>query len=463
MSARAAIVIQARMGSTRLPGKSLAPIGGRSLLARVAERLLHQRELPVVLAGTRPTLLEDDMLCEEAEWLGLTVVRGSADDVLGRYAFAASLVGAPAIIRATADNPAVDLDAPLRTLDILLRSGADYVVDYGLPLGGTVEAMTAAALVRAAALATDAYDREHVTPFVRRDARSRAVNTLRRRPRCGVRNCASRSTPQRTSTTCDASTTRPAPPSRRGRSTPSSPPPIVCARGPRPPTPAWRRGDHPSPDVRRRVPLQRAADGGTRGGRPVDRRRQPADARAAVGSTDRLGGTFAAVLFSFPLPLLVRTGRALAAAFGRQPESDVALLARMGEYAQRARARGALSLEGELQKHDNPFLIRALSLLVDGVPAAEVRHTLKTFSQVREEADAECALVLEAAGGYAPTLGILGAVLGLIHALDRITSPAAVGPGIAVAFVATVYGVGAANLVFLPLATRLRSSAGRRR
>lgn len=176
MSARAAIVIQARMGSTRLPGKSLAPIGGRPLLARVAERLLHQRELPVVLATT--TLLEDDMLCEEADRLGLTVVRGSADDVLGRYAFAASLVGAPAIIRATADNPAVDLDAPLRTLDILLRSGADYVVDYGLPLGGTVEAMTTAALVRAAALATDAYDREHVTPYVRRDARSRAVDAL---------------------------------------------------------------------------------------------------------------------------------------------------------------------------------------------------------------------------------------------------------------------------------------------
>lgn len=176
MSARAAIVIQARMGSARLPGKSLAPIGGRSLLARVVERLLHQGELPVVLATT--TLLEDDLLCEEADRLGVTVVRGSADDVLGRYAFAASLLGAPAIIRATADNPAVDLDAPLRTLDILLRSGADYVVDYGLPLGGTVEAMTTAALVRAAALATEAYDREHVTPFVRRDGRSRAIDAL---------------------------------------------------------------------------------------------------------------------------------------------------------------------------------------------------------------------------------------------------------------------------------------------
>lgn len=184
MSARAAIVVQARMGSTRLPGKSLAPIGGRSLFARVIERLAHQGELPVVLATT--TLLEDDLLCDEADRLGVAVLRGSADDVLGRYAFAASLLGVPAIVRATADNPAVDLDAPIRTLDILQRSGADYVVDYGLPVGGTVEAIAVPALIRAAALATEPYDREHVTPFIRRDGRSRAIDAVapadRRRP-----------------------------------------------------------------------------------------------------------------------------------------------------------------------------------------------------------------------------------------------------------------------------------------
>lgn len=184
MSARAAIVVQARMGSTRLPGKSLAPIGGRSLFARVVERLAHQGELPVVLATT--TLLEDDLLCDEADRLGIAVLRGSADDVLGRYAFAASLLGVPAIVRATADNPAVDLDAATRTLDILQRSGADYVVDYGLPVGATVEAMAVPALVRAAALATEPYDREHVTPFIRRDGRSRAIDAVapsdRRRP-----------------------------------------------------------------------------------------------------------------------------------------------------------------------------------------------------------------------------------------------------------------------------------------
>lgn len=176
MSARAAIVVQARMGSTRLPGKSLTPIAGRSLLARVVERLAHQGALPVVLATT--TLLEDDLLCDEADRLGILALRGSADDVLGRYAFAASLLGVPAVIRATADNPAVDLDAAGRTLDILLRSGADYVVDYGLPVGTTVEAIAVPALVRAAALATDPYDREHVTPYIRRDGRSRAVDAL---------------------------------------------------------------------------------------------------------------------------------------------------------------------------------------------------------------------------------------------------------------------------------------------
>jgi len=176
MTGRAAIVLQARMGSTRLPGKSLAPIAGRTLLARVVERLRVRADLPVVLATT--TLLEDDLLCEEAERLEIAVLRGSADDVLGRYAFAASVLGVSAIVRATADNPAVDLDAPYRTLEILQRSGADYVVDYGLPLGGTVEAIAVPALVRAAALATDASDREHVTPFLRRDARSRAVDSL---------------------------------------------------------------------------------------------------------------------------------------------------------------------------------------------------------------------------------------------------------------------------------------------
>ncbi len=171
-----AIVLQARIGSTRLPGKSLAPIAGRSLLARAVERLRARSGLPVVLATT--TLAADDLLAEEAHGLGIEVVRGPVDDVLARYAVAASAFGLQVVIRATADNPAVDLDAPRRTLEMLRRSAADYVVDRGLPVGATVEAMSVTALRRAAGLATTAYDREHVTPFIKRDPRSRALDLL---------------------------------------------------------------------------------------------------------------------------------------------------------------------------------------------------------------------------------------------------------------------------------------------
>lgn len=175
MSGGAAIVLQARMGSGRLPGKSLAPLGGRSLLARAVERL-QRSGLPVIVATT--TLPADDRICEEGRALGVAVLRGPADDVLARYAVVASALALRVVVRATADNPAVDLDAPRRTLDMLVRAGADYVVDRGLPVGATVEAISVAALVRAAGVATSPHDREHVTPFIRRDPRARVLDLL---------------------------------------------------------------------------------------------------------------------------------------------------------------------------------------------------------------------------------------------------------------------------------------------
>ena len=132
-------------------------------------------------------------------------------------------------------------------------------------------------------------------------------------------------------------------------------------------------------------------------------------------------------------------------------------MARFEQYAVRVRRRGVAALEPEITAVDDPFLSRALGLVVDGVEAHEIRRALSTFNRTTEEADDESALVLETAAGYAPTLGILGAVLGLIRVMENLATPAAVGAGIAVAFVATVYGVGAANLVLLPLASRLRS------
>lgn len=171
----AAIVLQARMGSTRLPGKVLAPIAGRSLLGHCVERL-QRSGLPVVVATTE--LGEDDRVAAEAVRLGASVVRGPVEDVLARYLKAATELGLTEVIRATADNPAVDMDAPRRVLTLLYRSGADHVVEHGLPTGAAVEAVTTEALARAAGLATEAYDREHVTPLIRRDHRFFALPAL---------------------------------------------------------------------------------------------------------------------------------------------------------------------------------------------------------------------------------------------------------------------------------------------
>lgn len=164
----AAVILQARMGSSRLPGKVLAPIAGRSMLAHCVERL-QQSGLPVIVATTE--LSEDDRTVAEALRVGALVFRGSVDDVLHRFYQAALHHGLKDVVRATADNPAVDMDAVARTLTLLRRSGADHVVEHGLPHGAAVEAVTVDALARAVETAIDPYDREHVTPLIRRDQR----------------------------------------------------------------------------------------------------------------------------------------------------------------------------------------------------------------------------------------------------------------------------------------------------
>jgi spore coat polysaccharide biosynthesis protein SpsF len=165
----ALIVLQARMGSTRLPGKAMQTIGERSILARCLERLLAGRAAPLLLATT--TQAEDDVIVEEASRFGVPVVRGDADDVLARFGQAVEMVAPTYVIRATADNPAVDIDAPGRVLAHLRRGGLDYVVERGLPVGAAVEGMRASVLLEAVAASTEPYDREHVTPFLKRPER----------------------------------------------------------------------------------------------------------------------------------------------------------------------------------------------------------------------------------------------------------------------------------------------------
>jgi chemotaxis protein MotA len=115
-----------------------------------------------------------------------------------------------------------------------------------------------------------------------------------------------------------------------------------------------------------------------------------------------------------------------------------------------------LALEQRLQSIEDPFLKRSVGYLVDGVDAAVARDALETEIQVEFEENLLAAKVWESAGSFAPTVGILGAVLGLIHVMENLSDPTKLGPGIAVAFVATVYGVGLANLLFLPIGAKLK-------
>jgi chemotaxis protein MotA len=124
-----------------------------------------------------------------------------------------------------------------------------------------------------------------------------------------------------------------------------------------------------------------------------------------------------------------------------------------------ARRDGMLALETKLATIKDPFLTKALGLLIDGVASKDLRERLEIAIEKEEEKYGDAARVYEACGGYAPTVGILGAVLGLIHVMKSLDDPSKLGPGIAVAFVATIYGVGLANLVALPIAGKLKARA----
>ena len=165
MRTQAGIILQARYASTRLPGKALEPVGGRTILEQCLRRLIRAGVARVVLATTVGP--EDDALEEIAIRMGVAVYRGDTDDVLSRFSQAAQMFQLDPVIRATGDNPAVDVQAPGRILAALRATGADYIREEGLPWGACVEGMTASALHRAARLATDAGDREHVTTFIR--------------------------------------------------------------------------------------------------------------------------------------------------------------------------------------------------------------------------------------------------------------------------------------------------------
>jgi chemotaxis protein MotA len=172
------------------------------------------------------------------------------------------------------------------------------------------------------------------------------------------------------------------------------------------------------------------------------------------------GGTFGAVALAFPLPDFVRGLKLAGTAFANRKVDLRGVARQIVDLASVARRDGVLALESRLGEIQDPFLRRALGYVVDGVDAQVTRDSLETAMEAEFLEQTQGAKVWESAGGFAPTVGILGAVLGLIHVMENLSDPSKLGSGIATAFVATVYGVGAANLLFLPMATKLKRKIG---
>jgi chemotaxis protein MotA len=169
-----------------------------------------------------------------------------------------------------------------------------------------------------------------------------------------------------------------------------------------------------------------------------------------------LGGTIGACFVQNPLPVVMKSFALLSLALFNLKHDPKAQMKHVVELAQVARKQGLLALEGKIKDIKDPFFAKGLQLIVDGTEAKMVREILEVEVEHHEEEGTAAAKVWEAAGGYAPTVGILGAVLGLIHVMENLADPSKLGSGIATAFVATVYGVGAANLFFLPLGNKIK-------
>jgi chemotaxis protein MotA len=174
------------------------------------------------------------------------------------------------------------------------------------------------------------------------------------------------------------------------------------------------------------------------------------------------GGTLGAVMVQFPFSVVLQAAMQLKNIFTKAEDPAFQLIEDLKRYAVRTRRNGLMSLDAELELIADPFLKKALTLAVDGTDASEIRQAMEL--QMDCEADGEDLIpkVFEAAGGFAPTIGILGAVIGLIQVMQRLQNIDEVGKGIAVAFVATIYGVGSANIFFLPFAGRTRLLMRRR-
>ncbi|HEX5484185.1 MAG TPA: flagellar motor protein [Terriglobia bacterium] len=168
------------------------------------------------------------------------------------------------------------------------------------------------------------------------------------------------------------------------------------------------------------------------------------------------GGTLGAVMIAYPLPVVMDSFKRLRQVLFETGIDPEGLIKEMLGYAQKARKEGIVALDNELENIQNPFLKKSLMLAIDGTEPQELRKMMELEMDNQSEQEERVPQVYEAAGGFAPTIGIIGAVLGLIQVMQHLNDIAEVGRGIAVAFVATIYGVASANIFFLPVAGKLK-------
>lgn len=169
-----------------------------------------------------------------------------------------------------------------------------------------------------------------------------------------------------------------------------------------------------------------------------------------------LGGTAGAVMVQYPLPKFMEAIKLGITVFKSPKNDSVAFVEKIVEYANIVRKQGILALEAKIKGVTDPFFKKGLQLLMDGTEPRILREILETELSYSEEHYNMAAKLFEVAGGYCPTFGIIGAVMGLIHVMENLADPSKLGSGIATAFVATVYGVLTANLVLLPMAGKLK-------
>ncbi|MGB9711414.1 MAG: flagellar motor protein [Thermodesulfovibrio sp.] len=167
------------------------------------------------------------------------------------------------------------------------------------------------------------------------------------------------------------------------------------------------------------------------------------------------GGTFGATVLSFPFKDLITAFVSLKVVFFSRKIDFEKSIEDILDLLVIARKRGLLALQEELDRIDDPFLKRGITYVIDGISPGIIKESLQQEIYAYEEVIRRSARVYDSAGGYAPTIGIIGAILGLIHVLKNVVDPSKIGIGIATAFVATIYGVGSANLIFIPIAKRI--------